>query len=323
MKPTLWTGLLIAALLAPEAKAAERLLKAVTIPEMKAVYGEVEARDRVLARARIPGTVTELTVTEGDEVKAGTVIARITDDRNDFQIRAVDAQLLGLKASLSNARAELDRARQLLKSGTTTAQRVDQLQTQVDVTENEIRAAEASRSVLVEQSAQGAVLAPAAGRILSVPLTRSAVVMAGETVATLAGGGYFLRLAIPERHATALKQGAMITIDSSGKQLNGRLARIYPEIVSGRVTADVDVPGLSSDFIGARLLVELPVGERQALLVPAAAVHTRAGLDFVTISEAGQPVERVVIAGRPLLQDGEEAVEILSGLSEGETVMVP
>lgn len=39
--------------------------------EWKAVYGRIEARDTVPARARIGGTVAELLVSEGDEVEAG------------------------------------------------------------------------------------------------------------------------------------------------------------------------------------------------------------------------------------------------------------
>lgn len=323
MKFALASVILLSALAPDGVHGADLAIRAERVPEMKAVYGQVEARNSVLARARIPGTLVDLTVTEGDVVSAGDVIARIEDDRNAFQIKAVDAQLMGLKASLTNARAELDRARQLLKSGNTTAQRVDQLQTQVDVTENQIRSAEAGKSVLVEQSAQGAVLAPASGRVLSVPVTRSAVVMAGETVATIGGGGYYLRLAIPERHAAALKQGAAISIDAAGKPLKGRLAKIYPEIMAGRVTADVEVLDLSSDFVGARILVELPVGERSAILVPTAAVSTRAGLDFVTVKENGKPMARTVITASARKSETGDKIEILSGLADGDTVIVP
>ncbi|MBB4065372.1 efflux RND transporter periplasmic adaptor subunit [Gellertiella hungarica] len=316
--------LLLGCLLVPgTVLAGDLLLKPAEIAEMKAVYGQVQAKDQVLARARIPGTLVELAVSEGDMVAAGDVIARIKDDRTNFQIGAVDAQLLGLKASLANARAELERGRQLLKSGTSTAQRVDQLQTQVDVLDNQIRSAEASRSVLVEQAAQGAVLAPSAGKVLSVPVTRQAVVMAGETVATIAGGGFFLRLAIPERHAAALREGSQIAIDASGKALSGRLAKIYPEILGGRVTADVEVEGLPTEFVGARVLVELPVGSRKALMVPASAVATRAGIDFVPVREDGKVVERAVMSGDRRAVDGVDMVEILTGLSEGETVIVP
>lgn len=315
------TASLLMSLLVQQAGAAELVLKATVIPEMKAVYGQVQARDAVLARARIPGTLVELGVTEGDLVSAGDVIARIQDDKIDFQVKAIEAQLSGLKASLNNARAELERSQRLMKSGATTAQRVEQVQTQVDVTENEIRSAEANRSVLLEQAAQGAVLAPSSGKVLSAPVTRSAVIMAGETVATIAGGGFFLRLVIPERHAAALKEGADIRIEAEGASLTGKLAKIYPEISSGRVTADVDVADLDTRFVGRRLLVELPVAERRALLVPSSAVSTRSGIDFVSVMEGGQQVERTVITGQHVVRAGNDEVEVLTGLVEGDTVI--
>jgi RND family efflux transporter MFP subunit len=305
------------------AMAGDHVIKAETVVEMKAVYGQVQARNSVLARARIGGTLSSLDVTEGARVEAGQAIARIRDDKIDFQIKAVDAQLLGLQASLENARAELDRAEKLIKSGATTAQRVDQLRTQVDVIVNQIGAAQAQRSVLVEQQREGVVLAPASGTVVTVPVTRDAVVMAGENVATIAGGGFFLRLAIPERHAQFLKQGADIRIETGSKALSGKLAKIYPEISGGRVTADVEVEGLDTDFVGARVLVDLPVGERKALFAPAQALTIRAGVDFAAVREGDQVVERAVAPGATVTRNGAAMTEILTGLVEGDIVVTP
>jgi hypothetical protein len=50
------------------------------------------------------------------------------------------------------------------------------------------------------------------GRILTVPVTKGAVIMAGEPVATIGGGGFFLRLAIPERHAALLSRTLTVRI---------------------------------------------------------------------------------------------------------------
>ena len=72
---------------------------------------------------------------------------------------------------------------------------------------NQIVAAQAERAVLVQQQTEGKVLAPAPGRVLSVPVTKGSVIMPGETVARIAGGGYFLRLSLPERHAAQIKAG--------------------------------------------------------------------------------------------------------------------
>ena len=293
------------------------------LPEWKAVYGRVEARDLVPARARIGGLVVDLLVTEGDTVAAGQRIATVQDDKIAFQIAALDAQLRALSAQFDKAEAELVRGRSLVDRGVITAQRLEQLRTDVEVTQNQIAAMQAQRSVVVQQGEEGAVLAPAAGRVLTVPVTKGAVIMAGEPVATIGGGGFFLRLAIPERHAADLKEGAEILILAGGEETEGRLAKVYPQIENGRIIADVEVEQLDAAFIDARVPVKVPIGTRTALIVPHAALVTRAGLDFVRVRHEGQELERAVVPGETLRHDGAAFVEILTGLAPGETIVVP
>lgn len=293
------------------------------LPEWKAVYGRVEARDLVPARARIGGTIVELVVSEGDTVAAGQRIATVRDDKLAFQIAAIDAQLGVLDAQLSRAEAELARGRSLVERGVSTAQRLEQLQTDVEVTRNQIVATQAQRSVVVQQGEEGAVLAPVSGVVLGVPVTRDTVIMAGEAVATVGGGGFFLRLAIPERHADALKEGAEIRVSAGGAEAMGRLAKVYPRIQNGRVIADVEFERLNITFVDARVLVEVPVGTREALLVPRSALATRSGLDFVRVRQDGQDVERAVVPGEVMRRNGAVFIEILTGLTAGETIVVP
>jgi RND family efflux transporter MFP subunit len=290
-----------------------------TITEWKPIYGTVEPRNEVPARARIGGVVDELLVTEGDDVTAGQRIATVHDEKIGFQIAAYDAQIEALKAQLATAETELGRGQTLVQRGVATAQQLDQLRTTVDVTRGQLAAAEAGRAVVVQQAAEGDVLAPEDGRVLTVPVTRGAVILTGEPVATIGSGGLFLRLAVPERHAEVLEAGDTIRIGAGGAATEGRLAKVYPEIEGGRVTVDVEVPELPGAFINARVPVELPVGERQGLLVPASAVATRSGIDFVTVMEGGAEVERAVVLGEPV----GDRVEILTGLRTGDEVVVP
>jgi RND family efflux transporter MFP subunit len=294
-----------------------------TVTEWKAVYGRVEARDTVPARARIGGVLVALDVSEGDVVTSGQKVATVRDDKIAFQIAAMDAQLRALQAQMTTAETELARGQSLVDKGVITAQRLDQLRTQVDVVRNQIAATEAQRSVIVQQGAEGDVFAPADGRVLTVPVTRGAVVMAGEPVATIGSGGIFLRLAIPERHAAMLKKDASIRIDTGGVASSGRLAKIYPQIENGRVIADVEVDRLDTSFVDARVLVEVPVGERQVLLVPAAAVATRSGIDFVRVRAGEAEADRAVVLGETVRRDGADFVEILTGLGAGDVVVTP
>jgi multidrug resistance efflux pump len=197
-----------------------------------------------------------------DSVDAGQRLATVRDDKLVFRIAALGAQIRALEAQLATAQTELARGETLVERGVATVQRLDQLRTTLDVTRNQLAAAEAGRAVMVQQAAEGDVVAPTAGRVLTVPVTRGAVVLAGEPVATVGGGGFFLRLAIPERHAKSLKEGAAIRITTSGTESEGRLARVYPRIENGRVVADVLVEDLETAFGDARVLVKVPVGER-------------------------------------------------------------
>ncbi|QFG36289.1 RND family efflux transporter MFP subunit [Paracoccus pantotrophus] len=315
--------LLVALVATGPARAEPLILDWSAVPEMKAVYGTVEARDTIPARARIGGTVVELLVSEGDHVEAGATLATVRDDKIAFQIAAFGSRIAALRAQLAESESDLARGQSLVQRGAASQQRVEQLQTAVDVIRGQIAAAEAERAVVEQQQAEGAVLAPVSGLVLGVPAVRGSVVMPGEVVASLGGGGFFLRLSVPERHAAYLAEGAEIQIAAGGRAATGRLAKIYPLIQGGRVQADVEVDRLPDAFVGARVAVELPVGQRRALLVPAAAVTTRAGVDFVSVAGVSGEVRRAVLTGETLVRDGVEMVEILTGLVPGETVIVP
>ena len=296
-------------------------LQATTIIEWKAVYGQVQARDRSPARARLGGTLVDLTVVEGDLVKAGQPIGRIEDEKLAFQLSALAAQRSALVAQLANAQAELTRGERLLRQGVTTAQGLDALRTRVDVFKGQIAAMDAQADVINQQVREGTVLASADGRVLDVPVSRGGVVMPGEVIATIGGGGTFLRIAVPERHAASLQQGDAIEISDAGVTKTGTLSRIYPLIQNGRVIADVELAGLPDTFVDARMLVRLPVGQRDALMVPASALSSNAGLDFVGVASASGPVQRSVVPGERQMVDGIAMVEILSGLEVGDHIL--
>lgn len=292
-----------------------------TVTEWKPVYGQVETRDKVPARARISGTIVELFVTEGDRVAAGQPVARIEDAKLSFQIDALNAKLDALASRLETARSELTRGEALKERGVITAQRLEELQTAVTVIEGEISGTEAEKLIVEQQIDEGSVLAPDEGIVLSVPISLGSVVGPGEAVAVVGGGGVFLRLAVPERHAEDLAEGDVIEIGSDGQVREGTLVKLYPQIEGGRVQADVEVDGLDPAFVGRRVPVRLPVGQREAILVPAGAITRSGGLDFVAVERDGHAVERAVVPGAVVTVGGVEWREILTGLGAGDRVV--
>lgn len=316
--------LLFTVVLAGMSHAEMLTVKQQSITEWKPVYGQVETRDRVPARARIGGTIRVLEVTEGDSVVAGARLAVVEDDKLAFQIDALDARLEAVNAQLATARIDLERGEKLLERGVITIQRMDRLRTDVDVLNGEISSLEAERFVVAQQIAEGEVLAPETGVVLAVPVARGSVVTPGETIADIGGGGVYLRLSVPERYAADLAVGDQIEMGAIGTSPadTGELVRLYPLIEGGRVQADVEIEGLDGRFVGRRMPVRLPVAKREAILVPDRAVTTRGGLDFVTLETADGPIERAVVPGGVLERDGDMWREILTGVYAGETVVI-
>lgn len=306
-------------------------VKAVEVDDLKSVYATVRSRDLIDARVRTPGTIVSLKVDEGVPVEQGQVVALVGDPKIALRIKAIEARMVAIQSQLDTARTELERAKTLQQRGFASQARVDQAQTAYDVALNEHRSAEAERSVIETESREGEVLAPTSGRVLKVPVTVGSVVMAGESIATIAANGYLLRLELPERHARFMKPGDPVRVGrrglgpDEGPPQEGRITQVYPELLNGRVIADADIPGLGAYFVGERVLVWISAGKRQAFLVPPDYVFKRFGLDYVRIERPdGTQADVVVQASRGIKHvDGEDRIEILAGVEAGDRLVRP
>ncbi|PPQ27730.1 efflux RND transporter periplasmic adaptor subunit [Rhodopila globiformis] len=299
------------------------------LADEKAVFATVESRNVVPARARIGGTVVELTAHYGDEVKEGQQLAVVGDQKLQLQIHALDAQIQGLRAQLAEGQVDFRRAESLARSGAGSRQALDQARTALDVASSSLAARIAERDVVVQQMREGAVLAPRDGRVLQVPVTQGTVVMAGDTIARVAEANYVLRLSVPERHAKFIHVNDKVRLDGADLGTEGpvfgTVELVYPQIQDGRVIADATAPGIGHYFVGQRIRVWVNAGDRPGYVIPEHLIHSRFGLSYVNRRASdGTVIEIPVQRGRdmptPQMPDG---VEILSGLQNGDVLVAP
>lgn len=300
------------------------------IEDLKPVLATVRSKKVVEARVRTPGTVATLKVVEGDHVQPGQVLALVTDPKIALRIKSSDAQIVALESRLTNAKLEYERTAELTRRGVSAQARLDQAKTAFDVATNDLAAARSERAVIEKQVEEGQVLAPAPGRILRVPVTEGSVVMQGESLATIAANEYILRLEVPERHARFMKKGDPLRIGSRGLEPDqgpseGRIVHVYPEIQSGRVVADAEVPDLGTYFVGERTLAWISAGKRKTTIVPQNLVFKRYGLDYVRLAaDAGKPIDVVVQLGQAVKGNGASGtIEVLAGIKAGDKVVRP
>lgn len=298
-------------------------------PDYKTVSAVLTNRDVGDARARIGGTLSRLLVREGDAVRRGQLVAVISDQRLALEAQAGGASVAAAQADAERTQADLGRYQALFDRGFVAQARLDQVQADARAAEARLQAARAQHGALAAANAQGRVLAPADGRVTRAPIPQGAVVMPGDVVVAIATGAPVLRLELPEADAQALTQGQDIRLlgaEDSGVQAPPVLVRVrqvYPAVDNGRVTADLDAQTLPAGFIGARVRVLIPVGERRAIVIPARYIVTRFGVDYVRLERAGgavidAPIRRGGALPTDALPDG---IEILSGLNPGDAIL--
>ena len=319
---------ILALLVAPSAFAADPfVVRTVEVTDRKAVVATVEPAHQLVARARIGGTIASLTIKEGDTVAAGAQIALVTDQKLALQMQALDSRIGSQQSRRDQAKVDFDRVAELLKRGVSTQTQLDQAKTNLDVADRTLAAMQADRSVIAQQASEGAVLAPGAGRVLTVPVSIGQVILAGETLATLAEDQFILRIQLPERHAQFMRAGDDVLIGARGMgngtaetMRAGKVRLVYPEIQGGRVIADVEVQGLGDYFVGERTRVYVDTGKRQTLIVPSSYVYRRAGVNYVRLAGGD---EIVVQPGEPRQAGDAPGVEILAGLKDGDALVTP
>lgn len=304
------------------APAADRLtVRASAVDDLKPVPATLTTRDMAEARARISGTITRLLVKEGDIVRQGQTIAVVRDARIGLQTSAYDAQVAAAAAQAAQAQADLARTQDLYDHGVYARARLDQVQAAAKSATAGLAAARAQARASAELGAQGAVLAPAAGRVLAAGVPVGSVVMPGQSIATITAGPPVVRITLPEGEAAALKVGAPVRLaaeDLGAAAASGQITQVYPSVTSGQIVADVTAAGLPQTLVGRKVRAYVAVGHRQAVVIPRRYLSTRFGVDYVRLIDkdgavADSPVQTTAAADAAM-------VEVLSGLRIGDVL---
>lgn len=304
------------------------LVRAAPVSDEKAVFATVQSTYTVPARVRTAGTILSLKVRQGDFVTAGQIIATVGDPKLALQSNSYAAQVAAAQAQVEQAKADFDRANRLIGAGAIARNAYDQSRTNYNVAQSNLKSVMAQGAVVREQATEGQVAAPTSGRVITVPVTAGTVVMAGDTVATVAQQNFVLRLEVPERHARFLKAGDPVRLDGTDLGVSGstfgKISLIYPDVINGRVIADATVGGMGDYFVGERIRVWVSAGSRSAILVPANLITTRAGIDYARVWTGTGAMDVPVQRGQAHAVPGQQPqLEILSGLNPGDRLLKP
>lgn len=293
------------------------------------VLAELDARDYELRRDRARAALEQARARLGLPVGSD-------DDGLDPQGVGVVRQA---KARLEQARVTLERSRELRDQGILAQADYDTSQAAFKVAESlyndSLEEVNNRRGILAErrsdlalaeqQLTDSRLVAPFAGAIQQRRANLGEYLAAGAPVLTLVKlTPLRLRLDVPEREALSVREGQPVAVRTEGATdaWPGKIVRISPAIEEANrsliVEAEVDnSKGLLRPGSFARAEIQTESGG-DSLVVPASALVLFAGIEKVVTVREGKALERPVTTGR----HAGDAVEILSGLEQGEPVVV-
>jgi RND family efflux transporter MFP subunit len=270
------------------------------------------AEDQVKVLSEAEGRVERLLVEEGDLVSKGQVLAVLVQDEAKIALSKVE-----LKAA--NAKAALDRAMGTHDQGLISAEAFDKLKMEYEVAHQEVAEAE---WVL----AKTVIRAPFSACVTERFITQGQHLRPGDELFTVADYDPLVaRIYLPESDVLELEVGREVRIAlAANTQLSftGRIRQIAPVVDTATGTVKVTVEAVQPPT-GVRpgAFVSIGIVREQhpsALLLPRESVIRELRAAHVFVSEEGTAVKKAVELG---LEEG-DLVEVLSGVSEGDNVVV-
>jgi multidrug efflux system membrane fusion protein len=145
--------------------------------------GRVQTLASVAVRSRIDGVIASVTVTDGQEVKAGDELFRIDDREAQANLKLAQANLGKDQASLANAKRQVDRLTPLAAKNFTTRQDYDTATTLVETLQATLIADQAAIDAAKVTLSYTIIRAPISGRIGTVALKLGNSVRAADSTA--------------------------------------------------------------------------------------------------------------------------------------------
>ncbi len=290
-------------------QAAIGVVQASRVAEHYAAPATLVALESVPVASRIMGYIRAIDVVEGQTVKAGERL--FTIDATDARSQADQAN-----AALADAKANFERYANLYKDEAISRQQYEKMKLAYDQAR---AAAEAANN----QLRYAVVVSPIAGVVTQKLGNAGSLATPGQPVVVVENPARLqVQTQVGEEVLRKIKLGDVVPVEVDGVSgaIEARVARISPaaDPVSRTflVKLDIAAPGLRSGLF-ARALFK--VGERDALLVPKAALVERAGITGLFVVDAqGVAHFRMVRTGA----EHNGAVEIQAGLSAGERIAV-
>ncbi len=292
------------------------------------LFGSVEADRTAAVSSRVMATVTAIPVKQGDTVHAGQVLVEIDAETARGQETQARGALAQGQAALALAERNYERYKALVAVNAAADLELDMARMQYEQARGAVEQAQGALSAAASVARESRVVAPFAGRVGAKLVEVGDLAAPGRPLVMIESElGRRLVVSVPESAVAAagLGVGAELPVRfdvlAAAGERPGRVVEMSPGADPMSHSYSVKIEFAGSDVsTGSAGRTRLAVGSRRVVAVPSGAVVRAGSVAMVVVrDDQGKARSRVVTLGAPVA-DGE--VEVLSGLSGGEVVLV-
>jgi membrane fusion protein (multidrug efflux system) len=272
--------------------------------------GKIGAMNEVEVKPEAAGKIITIYFKEGETVNKGEIIAKM----NDAELQA---QLSKNKIQLKLAEEKLERLNKLIAINGVSKE-------EFSIQENEVASIKADASYINAQMQKTVINAPFTGVIGLKNISEGAYVSPQESIASLVQlKPLFIEFSVPEKYSSSIKKGMNIKFspgNSSTKTFTANVYAIEPKIdeTTKTLRARALYEGNETLYPGSFVKVFADLGsEGKSIMVPTQCVIPILKGQKVFVSRNGMAEEVKVLSGIRT----EDKIQILEGLSEGDTVL--
>jgi RND family efflux transporter MFP subunit len=292
-----------------------------------AIQGDLRPIEEVTVRARVEGNIDTALVREGDAVKRGQLLARFESGNQESARRSAQADLESAKADVSTAQWNADQSAELYKAGAIPERDLRTAQQSLVAAQARQAAAEAKLRSATQDFEDTRVLSPTTGVVSQRSVENGEHVARGTTVFTVVRNDVLeLTASLPARYAEEVRPSQPVRFNAAGRELNGRVARVNPNIdpANRSVAVYLQVPNADGTLRGNTFATGRIISRTvsDAITVPTAAVRYQQTQSKPFVYRIVEETIEYAPIEVGITDEVNGIVQVVSGLTVGDQIVV-
>lgn len=292
-----------------------------------AISGSLMPEHQATIRAEMSGAVLQTYAEAGQPVRKGQALAQIDASVLRDQALSARSAVTTAQSSYDNARRDLSRTETLEKAGAIAEREVERSRTALLGTQAQLATARAQLANVQKMLDKASVQSPFTGIVSQRQVNAGDVVSPGGALFTVMDPASMqLEASLPAAQLSMVRLGMPIEFKVNGypnRTFTGRITRINPSADPSTLQVKIaaSIPNAGNTLVGGLFAEGRVATETKTAPTVSLAAVDETGLRPTVVRLRNGKIEKVEV-GLGIRDAAAETVEITSGLTQGDTVLL-